>query len=362
VVVVDNASGGLRAVVGGRSFEESQFNRATQARRQVGSLFKPFVYAQAYERGLLPGTLVSDDPIRPGEIPWTPGHWSPGNADETFRGLQPAEFGLVKSRNTMSVRVGEFAGYDAVAEAALQAGLELPAERSPQLFIGNLGGTLQAVTSAYAAFANDGVRLRPHVITAVEDARGQILWRQVTPRVRVVSPASGWLVARDLEKVLAPGGTAASARAQGFTAPAGGKTGTTNDYTDAWFVGFTPELTCGVWVGLDRQRPIMDRGFGSTLALPVWTDVMRAAEANGYAPRPFSSAVSLARVELCRVSGQLATRSCRTGDHAYALDLPVELVPRDSCREHGLLHLGRPKERGEGGGWFGKIRGLFQPP
>ncbi|MBU6301469.1 MAG: transglycosylase domain-containing protein [Verrucomicrobia bacterium] len=359
VVVIDNASGGLRAIVGGRSFQESQFNRATMSQRQIGSLFKPFVYAKAYENGLLPGTLVNDGPIRPGEIAWARGGtWSPENSDNTFGGLLPAEIGLVKSRNTMSVRVGEIAGIEPIGNLARQAGFTVPAERSPQIYIGNLGATVQAVTSAYSAFANEGAWMRSHVITSVVDQNGNQVYRQITPRVRILSPAVTWLTTRTLEKVMEPGGTAWAARSQGLKAPAGGKTGTTNNYNDAWFVGFTGELSCGVWVGLDQQKTIIDRGYGATLALPVWTDVMIFAENNGYEPKPLFSNVNLTRIEVCRSSGKLATGNCRAGKNAYPLDLPVELVPRDACRAHGFLGPARSGDA-EGRGFIGRIRGLF---
>jgi penicillin-binding protein 1A len=360
VVVIDNVTGGIRAIVGGRSFQESQFNRATMSQRQIGSLFKPFVYAKAYENGLLPGTLVDDDPIRPGEILWARGRtWSPENSDNTFRGRLPAETGLVKSRNTMSVRVGEIAGIRQITDLARQAGFNVPPEPSPQIYIGNLGATVQAVTSAYSAFANEGAWMRSHVISLVEDQYGNQIYRQVTPRVRILSPAVTWLTTRTLEKVMEPGGTAHSARVQGLKSQAGGKTGTTNNYNDAWFVGFTGELSCGVWVGLDEQKSIMDRGYGATLALPVWTDIMLFAENNGYQPKPFSSAVQLTRVEVCSHGGGLATAKCRAGKHAYFLEIPYELAPREACREHGTLNLAQPG-KAEGKGFIGKIRGLFR--
>jgi len=360
VMVIDNTTGGIRAIVGGRNFQESQFSRATMSQRQIGSLFKPFVYAKAYEHGLLPGTLVSDDRIRDGEIAWTPGrNWSPENSDETFQGFLTAETGLIKSRNTMSVRVGEIAGIDRITGLAQQAGFTVPEEKSPQIYIGNLGATLQAVTSAYSSFANEGAWMRSHVISSVEDQRGRQIYRQLTPKVRILSPAVTWLTTRTLEKVMEPGGTAYSARANGLKAAAGGKTGTTNNYNDAWFVGFTQELSCGVWVGLDQQKSIIDRGYGGTIALPVWTDVMLYAENNGYPPKPFQATVTLAKVEVCRTSGRLATINCKAGKHAYQIELPYELAPRDGCPDHALLNLAQPG-KGDGKGIMGRLRGLFR--
>ncbi len=358
-VILDNATGGIRALVGGRDFNESQYNRATMSQRQIGSLFKPFVYAAAYRAGLLPGTLVDDGPLQPGEIKWTPGrHWSPNNADGLFKGLQPAEFGLVKSRNTMSVRIGEKAGIDNVLALANQAGLKVPKERSPQLYIGNLGADLRTVTSAFSAFARDGTRARPYVIEAILDQRGNKIYEHRPSRYRVMPAGPSYLTNKSLQKVVEPGGTAVRARSMGLKGPLGGKTGTTDAYRDAWFVGYSDKLTGGVWVGLDKPKTIIDRGYGSTLALPIWTEIMKFATENGYPAKPFQSSVSLVNVEVCRVSGGLSNWACGQGQHAYQVAVPYELIPRHNCQIHGpLRRLRRPsnpsQEPGkERGGWW----------
>ena len=364
-VVIDNGSGGIRAIVGGRNFRESQYNRATMSRRQIGSLFKPFVFAAAYERGLFPGTLVSDERIRRGEIEWTPGrYWSPNNSDGQFLGLQPAELGLIKSRNTMTVRAGEIAGFESVTRMAQRVGLTLPKEKSPQLYIGNLGADLKTVTSAFSAFAQDGRRPRPFVIGAIMDQRGTIIYRDKGDDQQLIPKHASWMTNQTLQKVIAPGGTAVRARSIGFKGPAAGKTGTTDAYRDAWFVGYTDKLTCGVWVGMDKPKTIMDRGYGSTLAVPVWADLMKHATENGYPAQPFQSDLSLVNVEVCRHSGGLANWACNHGKHAYQIAIPYEMVPRNSCHIHGQgfnLARTRPNTRPQQNpGLLERLRGLLQ--
>jgi penicillin-binding protein 1A len=336
VTVLDNRSGAVRALVGGRDFTHSRFNRATQSRRQLGSVFKPLVYATAFETGLFPGSYVSDDPIRPGEIRWTKAHWSPENADGHHLGNLPVSRGLIESRNTMSVRVGERAGIEAVLAMIDHAGL---ADRdaiqpNPQIYIGNLGATLTKLVSAYSAFPNNGQRSEPYFIERVESrAEGAIFAAEPTG-YRVVSPGSAWLMRQILGEAIEPGGTGASVRKLGFKAPAGGKTGTTNEYRDAWFIGYTSQLTAGVWVGLDQPEKIVDRGYGGRIALPIWTDIMLAAQDRGYEFGALPAGEDLIDVELCRYSGKLAGDTCRRMGGTYREQVPQPMVPRHVCEDH----------------------------
>ncbi len=272
VVVVDNATGGIRAVVGGRDYLQSRYNRAYLASRQVGSTFKPFVYGVAYERGAVtPRTGISDGPLRRGEIRLAP-NWKPGNSDGTFRGVLPAEDGLVLSRNTMSVRVGDLAGLENVRRVGAQAGLgELPS--LPAIYLGSFEATLKNLTAAYTVFPNGGVRRQSFVIDRVVNASGKTVYRSARIQTRVLHPRASAEVTSALRQALQRGTGAGSP----FKGNGAGKTGTTNDYRDAWFIGYTPALTCGVWVGLDKPAQIMPRGYGATLALPVWSRVMAAA-------------------------------------------------------------------------------------
>ncbi|NLT72000.1 MAG: hypothetical protein GXX91_15090, partial [Verrucomicrobiaceae bacterium] len=244
VVSIDNRTGAILALVGGRDFGESPYNRAYRARRQVGSTFKPFVYAVAFDRGgLLPGAFISDDAIRLQTGGGAP--WAPRNSDGQFTGLHPAALGLIRSRNTMSVRVGLVAGLDNVRSLArvLKFG-EIPA--SPVISLGAFETTPVTITSAYSTFAAKGVNLMPYLIERIEHQDGSILYQNQV-RGRPVFPESvSWLTSDILAKVLDEG-TATAARKAGYQAPASGKTGTTNNYVDAWFVGYTDKVTTGVW-------------------------------------------------------------------------------------------------------------------
>ena len=333
LVVIDNASGGIRALVGGRDFSESQYNRAiaSPATRQVCSTFKPIVYAAAFEKGMLPGSLIDDGPIGRGEIRGA-ANWTPGNSDGKYGGNLRAEEGLIHSRNTMSVRVGEWAGLDEVAKVAAALGLE-GVPKLPAAYLGVMEANVLEVTSAYAVFANHGMRRQRYIIERIDDANGETIYRAAHIQTRALDPAVSWMVTGALTKVLERG-TATSAQKMGFTQPAAGKTGTNDDYHDAWFVGYTTSLTCGVWVGLDRPETIMARGYGSTLALPVWVGVMSAASPQRYPARAFQSPVPLRRVSVCAISNALATAGCERAGTAYDAEIPETRVPRDRCELH----------------------------
>lgn len=336
VSVIENDSGAIRAMVGGRDFSHSRFNRATQGNRQIGSIFKPLVYATAFETGLFPGTFVSDNPIRPREIAWDRSDWSPKNSDGQYLGLQPAQRGLIESRNTMSVRVGERAGIDAVLAMTGHAGIARPSEtrHTPQVYIGNLGANLQSLVSAYSAFPNRGNRSEPFFLECIRNRDGKVVFQRQPHHYRVVSEGSAWLMSRLLQRALEPGGTGSPVRRLGFEAPAGGKTGTTNDFYDAWFVGFTSRLSGGVWVGLDQPEKIVDRGYGGRIALPIWTGIMRAAQDMGYEFGPLPEADDVMNVDLCRYSGNLAGETCQEMGCVYREAVPSALIPREICRMH----------------------------
>ncbi len=274
VVVIDNRTGGIRALVGGRDYADSRYNRALLSERPVGSTFKPFVYLAAFGRGMTPGTSVSDAPIQRGEVRSAP-TWSPGNSDGTFKGFMTAEDGLVQSRNTVTVRVGETAGLTEVGRVAGAVGLEKMPLR-PSAYLGAFESSLLRMTNAYTVFPNAGRLRQPYLIERVDDAGGTTLYRSAATSRAVLQPGSCAMLTGVLTKVL-DRGTAASARSSGFKKPAGGKTGTTDDYKDAWFIGFTTSLTAGVWVGFDKPQRTVAQGYGATMALPVWVEVMNAA-------------------------------------------------------------------------------------
>lgn len=335
-VVLENGSGAIRALVGGRDFAHSEFNRATRSRRPMGSVFKPLVYGTAFERGLFPGMLISDAALAPGEIPWDKIGWNPQNADGVYGGMLPVESGLILSRNTMTARVGEWAGIDTVIAMMEHAGLGEAerAEPTPPVYIGTVGANVRDVTSAYTIFATGGIRHQPYFIESVSDRDGTVLYRHEDANYRVLSPGAAWLTSKLLKKVVADGGTGAGLRQMGFTAPAGGKTGTTNDFEDAWFVGYTSRLSCGVWIGLDQPAKIMEDAYGGRIAVPVWNDLMTAAAAIGYEFGPFPEPGEVIQMELCRESGLLVGEECRKTGSVYVEEVPHDLIPRKNCHSH----------------------------
>jgi penicillin-binding protein 1A len=328
VVAVENMSGAVLAIVGGRNADESKFNRALQARRQIGSVFKPFVYLSAFNQGVRPDTLVSDGPIYKGEIKGA-GNWRPQNSDGKFGGMLPAATGLIRSRNTMSVRLGNRAGIDEVADTALSVGFEMPMPKMPTSYLGAWEATTYEVASAYTIFPNGGRRYPQRIIDEIRDRKGNVLYKNDKISYEATRSGSAWTVSNILREVTERG-TAASVKTLGFTKPCGGKTGTTNDYKDAWFAGYTSSITCAVWVGLDTPKKTIDRGYGSTLALPVWVDIMKTADKLGYKAEGLKSQLSFVECRLCRESGKRATAGCENASEAYTDNVPADLAPADN--------------------------------
>src|SRR2546426_3653009 len=333
VVTIDNASGGIRALVGGRDYAQSKFNRALPpTNRQVGSAFKPFVYTVAFSHGLLPSAAISDGPIQPGEIEGA-GNWSPANSDGTYGGTMLCSYGLIHSRNTMSVRVGQFGGLDAVQKVANDLGISQNVPHGPAIYIGSFETDLKDLTAAYSIFPNAGLRKQAYIIERIDDQRHKPLYLAAHISTPSLDPSAAWMTSQVMEEVLTTG-TAASARSLGFRLPAAGKTGTTNDYKDAWFAGYTRTLTCGVWVGFDQPTTIIPHGYGAALALPVWTQVMNKA-AQHYPAEQLQPTMPIQHATVCSISNQLATTGCMAASTAYDIDLPADKVPTVACQRHG---------------------------
>ena len=338
LVSLDPRTGEVRALVGGRSFDESHFNRATQARRQAGSAFKPFVYAAALERGFTPATLIAalDQPIMTVEGAWLPDNH--GSQD-----VMTMRAALKVSSNRAAVRMLQDIGIPAALQVAQRFGIEsVPGVWSLALGSGEV--TLLSMTAAYAAFANDGLRPAPIMIRRVETTEGEVLYAAATRAVRAVSQATAFLMTSMLSDVV-NGGTAWQARRFGLSRPAAGKTGTTNDYRDAWFIGYTPELATGVWVGYDQPRTIIARGYAATLAVPLWGRFMaRATEHDDSSS--FQQPRTVTTATICHISGKLSTDACRyavTYDkHGNLTNQPVAYTeyfvrgtePVDHCDVH----------------------------
>ncbi|MDD5199973.1 MAG: PBP1A family penicillin-binding protein [Terrimicrobiaceae bacterium] len=281
LLAIDNRTGGIRAVVGGRDYTDSKYHRAFDARRPAGSTAKPFVFATAFAHGVKPGDAVSDARLAPGEIPRGLGRYNPANSDNQYGGDIRVADALIHSRNTASVRVGLRAGLGNAADTMERAGLAGNVPVYPSLCLGSFETTLKDLTAAYTAFATDGIRLQPYLIEKITDADGSTLFQSTHGRIRFLDARTAAMTSDILRDVLARG-TAANARQLGLCKRAGGKTGTTDRFHDAWFVGFTRSLTCGVWVGFDHPQTILSGGYGADLALPIWVDVIQAANAKNY--------------------------------------------------------------------------------
>jgi 1A family penicillin-binding protein len=271
LMAIDPKTGFVRAMVGGRNFGKSSFNRATQARRQPGSAFKPFIYAAAIEKGYSPDDWIDGlyEPVLASNKEWTPDDEHFGDEGVTLRE------GLRLSSNRAAVRLMQELGVKQAIRAASAFGFgDLPVVPSVALGAGEV--TLASITAAYGAFANNGSVVPPTVIRKVTDRDGHVLFQGKELPQQAITPVTAYLMADMLRGVI-DAGTGYGARQMGFSLPAGGKTGTTNDYKDAWFIGFTPSLVSGVWVGYDQPRTIRREGYAAELAVPMWTRFMKAA-------------------------------------------------------------------------------------
>ena len=272
ILAIDNRTGQIRALSGGFSFERSKFNRATQAYRQVGSAFKPIVYTAAIDRGYTPTSMLMDAPVSFNAGAGQP-MYSPMNYDHKFEGPITLRRALEQSRNVPAVRMMEQLGPRQVILFARRLGLESPLPPYLPVALGAAEATLLEMTSAYSVFPNQGVRMKPYSIIKVTDRQGNVL-EENRPEPKDAIRADTAFVMTNLLRGVVQRGTAAKASALNW--PLAGKTGTTDDYTDAWFIGFDPDITVGVWLGLDQKKPIGRNQTGSEAALPIWIDVMKA--------------------------------------------------------------------------------------
>jgi penicillin-binding protein 1A len=272
IVAIDNRTGQIRAMVGGLDFERSKFNRATQANRQVGSLFKPIVYTAAIDAGYTATSIFIDEPVAypagPGQPPY-----SPLNYDRKFEGPVTLRRALEQSRNIPAVQAMADVGAQEVIAYARRFGL--PGRYGPYLSMALGAGeaTLLEMTSAYSVFPNQGVRMEPYAVVSIADRNGNIR-EQHRPQPREAIPADTAFIMTNLMRGVVERGTATAAAALKW--PLAGKTGTMDEYTDAWFIGFDPAITVGVWVGYDEKKPLGYGETGGAAALPIWIDVMRA--------------------------------------------------------------------------------------
>jgi 1A family penicillin-binding protein len=316
LIALEPRTGYVRALVGGRDFNESRFNRAIQAKRQAGSAFKPFVFAAALESGQSPASVISrlNDPILTPQGDWVP---EDEHSEADSMTLRTA---LRTSSNRAAVQLLNTVGISKAVDYAQKLNVGTPPS-VPSLALGAGEVTLSSLTAAYGAFANGGIVRRPVLIRRVEDSDGNVLFDDPGKSDRAVSEATAFLMASMLQDVI-NAGTAYRARQGGFMLPAAGKTGTTNDYNDAWFVGFTPKLVTGVWIGFDQPKTIIRNGYAGEIAVPLWGSFMKVATKEDK-PEWFARPASVTSANVCRISGKLPNGGC---DH-------VEVINRDGMVE-----------------------------
>jgi 1A family penicillin-binding protein len=319
LIAIDPSTGYVRALVGGRNFAASPFDRAMQAHRQPGSAFKPFVYAAALEAGYTQASIINhlDEPIETLKGAWLPDDEHAGESSLDLRNA------LRVSSNRAAIRLLQQIGIPRVVTLANTLGLEKqPAV--PSLALGSGSVTLASLTAAYAAFANGGMLRAPTLIRSVDDDSGHVLFTSSDQPVQVLSETTAFLMSDMLTDVI-NAGTGSKARAMGFALPAAGKTGTTNSFNDAWFVGYTPRLVVGVWVGFDAPHTIGRDAFAASVAVPLWTRFMTAAT-RGDAQQWLTPPAGVVSAAICPVSGKLVTENCQTQRRIYFAQgtLPIE--------------------------------------
>ncbi|MCC6649523.1 MAG: PBP1A family penicillin-binding protein [Candidatus Eisenbacteria bacterium] len=306
LAAIDAHSGYIRALVGGRDWNHSNFNRATQAKRQPGSAFKPFVYTAAMDNGFKPTDIIVDEPV---SFPGGNGEaYQPQNYDHTYRGPVTLRYALQQSINVPAIKLLRKVGVSLVASYARRMGIKSPLGQNLSLALGSSEVTLLELTSAYAVLANRGIRNEPTFILKVENRSGVVLERTTPRPFEVLSEGTAASVTSMLQSVM-DHGTGFPARARGFTLPAAGKTGTMDDYMDAWFVGYVPSLVCGVWVGYDEKKVIGPGMTGARAALPIWTEFMIGAT-RGRTVEDFPVPAGTTGRIVCAESGMLATDAC----------------------------------------------------
>jgi len=361
---LDVHTGDILAWVGGYNFWRSQFDRVTQAQRQPGSVFKPFIYAKALDTRFTAADVLYDTPIvvektwktqaerttelerqkaiekgelDPDEIDVLDDveFWKPHNYSEEFYGATTLRQGLAKSRNIMSIHLIRELGPSSVIHLARRLGITSPLTNSLALALGSSGVTLMELTQAYGAIANLGYRTEPQMIRSIVDRKGRII-KEYYPVLRpTISPQTAFLTTNLLQAVITQG-TGYSASELGY--PLAGKTGTTNNYYDAWFMGYSPHIITGVWVGVDELEEIFKRATGASAALPIWKDYMRHV-LEDFEPDPFPVPDNIVYANICSKSGLLATENCKTVVHEA---FRTGTVPLDYCTESDRNIVSKP--------------------
>jgi penicillin-binding protein 1A len=328
MIAIDPRTGDVRAVVGGRRYERGGFNRALAARRQPGSAFKPFVYAAALAAGLSPATMVDDNPV---EIIGDDGRiWTPANHGDEYNGRITLRRALMRSANAATVRVSRAVGEQRVVAAARQNGISSKLEAVPSIALGALEVTPLELVTAYAPFANGGYRVKPRLIERIEAADGRVLWKTDVVRDLVMDPQDAYMMTSMLRSVV-DHGTAYAVREWGARGPIAGKTGTTNDGADVWFVGYTPTVAAAFWFGHDQRVSLSGDMSGGSAAAPAWAEFF----INGWRERPdgdeWEPPPGMVAAEIDVFTGELAGEWCPATQTEW---FKPGTEPTEYCREH----------------------------
>ena len=317
-LVVDNKTGAILSMVGGRQFKESQFNRVTLSKRPAGTVFTPFVYAAAFEGQYFPGSRLTDAPmdntrVMIGATTGTLGEWGTESLQAVHEGEISIRQAIAEGKNNCAARLGLEVGPEKVRDFAKRAGLDgLPTE--PSMLLGRGELSIHDLCLAYATFGNAGVRpAATSLVTKIENAKGEVVYTRPADsyqQVRVTDPVTAWMVHSCLDDALAVGTGQPATKDYGLKDfPVAGKTGTHSKSTDLWFAGYSNAVTCVVWTGLDRKDTIYPDAFSNRVALPIWSDIMNASQQH-FPGTAFPAPAEIQQVELCTVSGKLATEAC----------------------------------------------------
>jgi penicillin-binding protein 1A len=336
LIALDPRTGAIKSMVGGYDFKRSEFNRALSARRQPGSAFKPVIYGAAIDRGLTPSTLLVDSPVIYDD-PVLQKLWKPTNYEDRFYGPITMRDALAHSRNVATVRLLERIGIPTAVDFARRIGITSPLAKDLSLALGSSGVGLMELTSALAVFAAEGQRVEPVALRSVTDHAGKVLAYYEPHPTPVVSPETAYVITNMLEDVVQSG---TGVRAKAVGRPVAGKTGTTNEFADAWFVGYAPNLAAGVWVGFDDRRSLGDREAGASVALPIWVTYMKAALSQlPVQAFPIPDDIVFAKVD--PKTGQLAAPGESANVEIFVRDTEPTAVSRPTTNVHRFHQLDR---------------------
>ncbi|MEO7424943.1 MAG: PBP1A family penicillin-binding protein [Fibrobacteria bacterium] len=338
VVVIENGTGAVRALSGGLDWKESNYNRATMAARSPGSAFKPIVYAASVDQGASPGSLVADRPFAMPDPDDSTKQWQPHNLDFGYEGTMTMRRAFYRSRNIPAIRVALDAGLDSVAAYALRFGISRPLRPVPSMALGACDASPLEMTVAFSVFPGGGERVMPRYLEAIVDRNGSLLPLGQSDRKRVMSEAAAWILCGMLRDVNIRG-TAADVWADGFYHPSGGKTGTSNDYRDAWYIGFTKRYTVGIWVGTDDHASLGEGHTGTEDAMPIWADIMiglhrgiKVKDFEAEFPRPRG----VSDVRICMLTGRIAQGFCDSTTQDFRISEGARPIPLCRPELHGL--------------------------